>query len=83
MFSQNKDHIEFGDLQRVAHELGENMNEEELKEMMYEANKIDRDGVVTQEDFLNILTNKESWTFKDSTDIYKCIFFVTSFFIKL
>ena len=39
LFSQNKDHIEFEDLKRIAKELGENMSDDELKEMMYEANK--------------------------------------------
>ena len=39
LFSQNKDHIEFDDLKRIARELGENMSDDELKEMMYEANK--------------------------------------------
>ena len=57
LFSQNKDIIEFEDLKRIAKELGENMSDDELKEMMFEANKIDRDGVVTRDDFMNILTN--------------------------
>ena len=38
-------------------ELGENMNDDELKEMMFEANKHDRDGYVSHQDFLNILSN--------------------------
>ena len=56
LFSQNKDAIEFEDLKRIAKELGENMSEDELKEMMYEANKIDREGIVTRQDFMSILT---------------------------
>ncbi len=31
------------------------MSEDELKEMMYEANKIDREGTVDRKDFLGIL----------------------------
>ena len=38
LFSQNKDHITFDDLRRIARELGENMTEDELKEMIKEAN---------------------------------------------
>ena len=56
LFSQNKDAIEFEDLKRIAKELGENMSEDELKEMMFEANKIDREGIVTRQDFMSILT---------------------------
>ena len=59
LFSQNKDHIEFEDLKKIAKELGENMSEDELKEMMFEANKMDRDGIVSREDFMNILTNQD------------------------
>ena len=52
LFSQNKDHIEFEDLRRIAKELGETMSEDELKEMMKEANKVDGDGIVTRDDFM-------------------------------
>ena len=65
LFSQNKDHIEFEDLKRIAKELGENMSDDELKEMMYEANKQERDprggqtsgGIVTRGEFMQILTS--------------------------
>jgi hypothetical protein len=33
------------------------MNDDELKEMMFEANKTDRDGVVSHHDFMSILTH--------------------------
>ena len=59
LFSQNKDHIDFEDLKRTAKELGENMSEDELKEMMFEANKVDREGFVYREDFMSILSNQE------------------------
>ena len=61
LFSQNKDHIEFDDLKKIAKELGENMSEDELKEMMFEANKMDREGIVSRNDFMNILTNQDGW----------------------
>jgi len=57
LFGSNKDHISFQDLRRIAKELGETMSDEQLKEMMYEANKTDRDGVVTHSDFMNILNS--------------------------
>ena len=59
LFSQNKDVIEFDDLKRIAKELGENMSDDELKEMMFEANKVDREGVVSKADFMSILTEPE------------------------
>ena len=55
LFSSNKTFIEFNDLKRIARELGENMSDDELKEMMYEANKTDRDGAVDKKAFLGIL----------------------------
>lgn len=55
LFSQNKPFIEFQDLKRIARELGETMSDDELKEMMFEANKTDRDGSVDRKDFLSIL----------------------------
>ena len=36
------------------------MSEDELKEMMKEANKVDGDGIVTRENFMDILTNQDS-----------------------
>ncbi len=38
IFSNNKNFLEFKDLQMLSKELGENMSEDELKEMMFEAN---------------------------------------------
>jgi len=55
LFSQNKPFIEFEDLKRIARELGETMSDDELKEMMFEANKADREGTVDRKDFLGIL----------------------------
>ena len=36
----------------IAMELGETMSDDELKEMIYEANKIDREGTVNREEFM-------------------------------
>lgn len=55
LFSQNKNFIDFADLKRIAKELGETMSDDELKEMVFEANKTDRDGNVDKKDFLSIL----------------------------
>lgn len=46
--------ISFKNLKRVAKELGENLTDEELKEMIDEAD-IDGDGEVTQDEFLRIM----------------------------
>ena len=56
LFSQNKSMIEFDDLKGIAKELGENMSDDELREMMLEATGHKDDGAVSQFDFLNILT---------------------------
>ena len=52
LFSQNKNYIDFTDLKRIARELGENMSDDELKEMIFEANKQDREGPVDKKDFM-------------------------------
>lgn len=41
--------ITFENLKRIAQELGETMSDEELKLMVYEANNLSKDGVVTKE----------------------------------
>ena len=55
LFAQGKPFIEFADLRRIAKELGETMSDDELREMMFEANKTDREGAVDKKDFLGIL----------------------------
>ena len=57
LFSQEKDHITFEDLERIANELGENMTGAELQQMIEEAEsyKQEATGVVQIEDFMNIL----------------------------
>ena len=55
LFSQEKDHITFEDLAAIAHELGEKMTEDELREMIFEANQQDRNGTVGIDEFMKIL----------------------------
>ena len=59
LFSQSKDHITFEDLHRIANELGENMTDDELRQMIYEAEsdkpEDERTGTVSIEDFMQIL----------------------------
>ena len=52
---QNRGHITFDDLRRVAKELGETMTEAELREMIERADG-DHDGNVTADDFFKIMT---------------------------
>ena len=47
--------ITLDDLRNVADMLGENMTDDELKEMIFEANKTDRNGTVAIDEFLGIL----------------------------
>ena len=49
--------ISIKNLRRVAKELGENMDDNELQEMIERADS-DNDGQVTFEDFYNIMTKK-------------------------
>jgi Ca2+-binding EF-hand superfamily protein len=51
---EEKGKISFRNLKRVAKELGENMTEEELMEMIEEADR-DGDGEINEEEFLRIM----------------------------
>ncbi|CAB3384652.1 Hypothetical predicted protein [Cloeon dipterum] len=51
---ENTGHISFDNLKRVAKELGENVTDEELQEMIDEADN-DKDGKVSQDEFLKIM----------------------------
>ena len=42
----------------MAKELGETMTPDELKEMMYQANRTNRDGIVSHDQFMSILLNR-------------------------
>jgi len=52
--------ISFRNLKRVARELGENMTDEELQEMITKAD-LDGDGEVNEEEFMRIMTYKHSF----------------------
>jgi centrin-1 len=52
--------ISFEDLKKVAVELGEDMTDEELKEMIAGANKGDMEGSVNQTMFFNILNKSNA-----------------------
>ena len=52
--------ISFEDLKAVATELGEDMTDEELKEMIAGGNKGVADGSVSQSGFFNILNKSNS-----------------------
>ncbi|TFJ88573.1 hypothetical protein NSK_000147 [Nannochloropsis salina CCMP1776] len=54
---KGKGSISFKDLKRVAKELGENMSDAELKEMIQRADA-DQDGEVSFEDFYTIMTRR-------------------------
>jgi Ca2+-binding EF-hand superfamily protein len=53
----NVGHIGFNDLKRVCDELGEKMSDRELQEMIERAD-LDRDGVITAQEFTNIMTKQ-------------------------
>ena len=52
--------ISFRNLKRVARELGENMTDEELQEMINKAD-LDGDGEVNEDEFMRIMTYKHSF----------------------
>jgi Ca2+-binding EF-hand superfamily protein len=54
-----KIHIKLEDLRMVTNMLGETMTDDELMEMIFEANKKDRNGTVDIDQFLSILTKKD------------------------
>ena len=62
LFSKNspKGTITFEDLKAIAIELGETMSDDELKEMIFEANHKNRDGEVTKPEFMSILNKASS-----------------------
>ena len=61
LFDLDKDgKISFDELKRVAEDLGEDMTDEELKEMIAGANKGDKDGYVYRTGFFNILNKSNT-----------------------
>jgi len=53
----NSQGITIKNLRRIAQELGEQMDDAELNEMIERADS-NHDGIVTEEDFYNIMTKK-------------------------
>ena len=51
--------ISFKNLKRVANELGENLTDEELQEMIDEADR-DGDGVINEEEFYRVMRKREN-----------------------
>jgi centrin-1 len=52
--SEERGKISFKDLKKVAKELGENMTDEELQEMIDEADR-DGDGEINEEEFIRVM----------------------------
>lgn len=55
----NSGSISFRNLKRVATELGENLTDEELQEMVDEADR-DGDGVINEEEFYRVMRKREN-----------------------
>lgn len=55
----NKGGISFKNLKRVATELGENLTDEELQEMVDEADR-DGDGLINEEEFYRVMRKREN-----------------------
>lgn len=51
----NTDKITFKHLKKVARDLGENMTDEELQEMIDEADR-DGDGMISESDFIRVMS---------------------------
>jgi centrin-1 len=61
LFDLDKDGaISFSELKRVAEDLGEDMTDEELREMIAGANKGDKNGSVNKTGFFNILNKSNA-----------------------
>lgn len=58
MFSEGKEYITLDDLSRVADDLGEDMSEEELREMVTRAAPENNNGKVTMEEFAQVMNRK-------------------------
>lgn len=53
--------ISLKNLKRVIHDLGENIDEHELQEMIHKADE-DNDGLVSEQEFYNIMTRRTKGT---------------------
>lgn len=73
--------ISFKNLKRVAKELGENLTDEELQEMIDEADR-DGDGEVNQQEFLRIMKKTCLYWLKDNLYYlkYLCLHYINAIF---
>jgi len=63
----NTNKISLKNLKKVAQEIGENISDDELKEMMQEADK-DKDGFIGPEDFYRVMRKKYIDPLEDLSD---------------
>ena len=61
LFTQGREFIEYADLERVAHELGENLGEAVLRKMIEEADVLDHDKKVSREEFFRVMKRENAY----------------------
>jgi centrin-1 len=63
LFAQGKDknYITLNDLRRVAQELGENLSDDVLKQMIEEADVLDQDGKISKEEFFRVMKRENAY----------------------
>eukprot|EP01063_Lacrimia_lanifica_P040050 TRINITY_DN8964_c0_g2_i1.p2 TRINITY_DN8964_c0_g2~~TRINITY_DN8964_c0_g2_i1.p2 ORF type:complete len:176 (+),score=111.02 TRINITY_DN8964_c0_g2_i1:90-617(+) len=62
LFTEGKaKHITVEDLKRVAQELGETLTEEVFQEMIREADVLDHDGVISEEEFHRVMKRENAY----------------------
>jgi Ca2+-binding EF-hand superfamily protein len=62
LFTQGKsDFISIDDLRRVARDLGENLGDEVLEEMVREADVLDHDGVISRDEFFRVMKRENAY----------------------
>ena len=54
---EGSDYISFRNLKQVAHELGENLTDEEMREMIDEADR-NKDGKIDREEFYRVMKKR-------------------------
>lgn len=74
--------ISIASLKKVVKELGENIDEAELNEMIQKAD-MDRDGLVNEEEFYNVMTRKVGkWNTEKIMDWFYELFRLNKYFYK-
>jgi Ca2+-binding EF-hand superfamily protein len=62
LFTQGRsEYISIDDLRRVARELGENLGDEVLEEMVREADVLDHDGVISRDEFFRVMKRENAY----------------------